>query len=97
MAKEWSTQTDLGRTFGLSARQIGSHLAELGLRSGTQPTMRATREQLSRKAKLRDGTEFYLWHTRDVTALLIEAGFTPSPDAPTSAGRGPSSPLPRVM
>ncbi|MFH5822988.1 ribonuclease H [Georgenia sp. AZ-5] len=85
--KTWSTQTELGAMFALTARQVGTHLTQLGLKDGTSATERAVGEGLARDAKLRDGTVFYVWHTERVAELLAAQGLGRAEAAP-SRSRG---------
>ncbi|WP_152192760.1 ribonuclease H family protein [Georgenia satyanarayanai] len=66
----WSTQTQLGKQVGLDARQVGARLTELGLKSGSTATETAVAQGLAKKTTMRDGTEFYVWSTAEVLALL---------------------------
>lgn len=66
----WSTQTQLGKQVGLDARQVGTRLTELGLKSGSTATETAVSQGLAKKTTMRDGTEFYVWSTSEVLALL---------------------------
>ncbi|PYG01093.1 Ribonuclease HI [Georgenia satyanarayanai] len=66
----WSTQTQLGKQLGLDARQVGTRLTELGLKSGSTATESAVSRGLAKKTAMRDGTEFYVWSTAEVLALL---------------------------
>ncbi len=66
----WSTQTQLGKQVGLDARQVGTRLTELGLKSGSTATDAAVSKGLAKKTTMRDGTEFYVWSTSEVLALL---------------------------
>lgn len=77
----WSTQTQLGKKVGLSAREVGVRLTELGLKVGSGVTESALAQKLAKKAKMRDGTEFYMWATGPVTELLGGAGTTASDPA----------------
>ncbi|WP_341361088.1 ribonuclease H [Georgenia sp. M64] len=90
MAGTWSTQTELGAAHALTARQVGTHLAALGLKEGTRASESAVAQGLARDARLRDGTVFFVWHTERVTALLAGQGVMPAvPTAPTTSA--PSS------
>ncbi|UNX56283.1 ribonuclease HI [Georgenia sp. TF02-10] len=87
-SRTWSTQTELGATFGLTAREIGTHLTALGLKDGSRATDRALAEGLASARTLRDGTPFHVWRTDAVTSLLEERGLTPQAGSggPTAAG-----------
>ncbi|WP_240645842.1 ribonuclease H [Georgenia sp. SYP-B2076] len=87
-SKSWSTQTELGKMFALTAREVGQHLTELGLKEGASAAERAVSDGLAKDAKLRDGTVFYVWHTERVGALLDGRGLTRSTQAPAAAARG---------
>lgn len=90
VAGTWSTQTELGAAYALTARQVGTHLAALGLKEGARASEDAVTDGLAREATLRDGTGFFVWHTERVTALLAGRGLTRAPGgagAP-AAGRG---------
>ncbi|MHB1064595.1 MAG: RNase H family protein [Georgenia sp.] len=88
-AKTWSTQTELGKAFGLTAREIGTHLSALGIKDGPRATDRAVADELAKDAKLRDGTVFYVWHTERVGELLRSRGLAPTPGASTTRGATP--------
>lgn len=78
----WSTQTQLGKQVGLDARQVGTRLTELGLKSGSTATESAVSRGLAKKTTMRDGTEFYVWSTSEVLTLLggpTEAAATAPP------------------
>ena len=85
-SKSWSTHTELGKMFALTARQIGSHLTELGLKDGPRAAGGAVADGLAQDAKLRDGTVFYVWHTERVGALLDGRGLARSTAPPGAAG-----------
>lgn len=87
--KTWSTQTELGAMFALTARQVGAHLTSLGLKDGSRATERAVADGVAKDAKLRDGTIFYVWHTERVAALLEGQGLSrqAEPAAPARRGR----------
>jgi ribonuclease HI len=88
LPKIWSTQTELGKQFGLTARQIGTHLTELGLKDGSQATEKALADGLAAERKLKDGTPFFVWHGEKVTSLLSGRGLTPAaPGAPARTGK----------
>lgn len=83
-AKTWSTQTDLGKAFGLTAREIGTHLSALGIKDGPRASARAVADGLASDATLRDGTVFSVWHTERVGELLRGRGLEPSSAAATA-------------
>lgn len=88
MPKKWSTQTELGKLFGLTARQIGTHLSELGLKDGSGATEKALADGLAAERTLKDGTPFFVWHGEQVPVLLREKGLTPAePGAPARTGK----------
>ncbi|GAA4286571.1 ribonuclease H [Georgenia daeguensis] len=88
MPKKWSTQTELGKQFGLTARQIGTHLSELGLKDGSSATEKALADGLAAERTLKDGTPFFVWHGEQVPALLREKGLSPAePGAPARTGK----------
>jgi ribonuclease HI len=88
--KAWSTQTELGALFALTARQVGTHLTALGLKDGARATERAVGDGLAKDATLRDGTVFYVWHTERVAALLDGQGLVrqSAPAAPARRAKG---------
>ncbi|MFD1717887.1 ribonuclease H family protein [Georgenia deserti] len=75
--RTWSTQTELGKLFGLTAREVGTHLTALGLKAGPRATERAVTEDLAAERTLRDGTPFFVWHTERVRDLLASRGLQP--------------------
>lgn len=87
-AKTWSTQTELGTAFGLTAREIGTHLSALGIKDGPRATDRALADGLAKDAKLRDGTVFYVWHTDRVSDLLRSRGLTAGDPGASRRGSG---------
>jgi ribonuclease HI len=88
LPKNWSTQTELGKQFGLTARQIGTHLTELGLKDGSQATEKALADGLAAERKLKDGTPFFVWHGEEITSLLSGRGLTPAaPGTPARKGK----------
>ncbi|PFG38074.1 ribonuclease HI [Georgenia soli] len=95
MPRKWSTQTELGQQFGLTARQIGTHLTELGLKDGPSATEKALADGLAAERTLKDGTPFFVWHGEKIAALLTQRGLTPSaPGAPAASGRPATSKAP---
>lgn len=88
-AKTWSTQTELGKAFGLTAREIGTHLSALGIKDGPRATDRAVADELAKDAKLRDGTVFYVWHTERVGELLRSRGLARTAGASSTLGATP--------
>ncbi|GAA4424844.1 hypothetical protein GCM10023169_21920 [Georgenia halophila] len=89
--KAWSTQTELGKQFGLTAREVGAYLTELGLKDGPRATERALSADLATERALKDGTPFYVWHTERVTELLTSRGLEPvAAETATSSGGAPS-------
>ncbi|MFC7406647.1 ribonuclease H family protein [Georgenia alba] len=93
MAKTWSTQTELGKRFGLTAREVGTHLTELGLKAGSRATERAVAEDLAAERSLRDGTPFFVWHTQRVGDLLAGRGLRPADPAGAPSGEAEALPL----
>ncbi|HEY7358865.1 MAG TPA: hypothetical protein VH590_20420 [Ktedonobacterales bacterium] len=74
-ANTWVNQTELGKHFGISAVAVGKKLAELGLRGADrQPTEKAVAEGFCRSTPLKDGTPFFLWNKKKVSALLRSSG-----------------------
>jgi ribonuclease HI len=88
LPRKWSTQTELGRQFGLTARQIGTHLTELGLKDGSRATEQALADDLAAERTLKDGTPFFVWNGEKIPAMLADRGLTPAaPGAPARTGK----------
>lgn len=68
---EYINQTELGKTFGISAIKVGKLLQQLGLREGKEPTQRALEEETAKAFYLPDGTPFYKWE-RGYTEAILE-------------------------
>jgi len=74
----WTTQTQLGKLFRLSAREIGQKLNELGLRTYSVihrkhiPTQYAISAGFCTSALLKHGIPFYMWHKDKISQLFQE-------------------------
>lgn len=66
----WATQTQLGRTLGLSAIEVGHALTRAGLRNGRVPSEHAIQADLVQQRKTRRGAVFYAWRADMVLPLL---------------------------
>lgn len=74
--------TDIGRALGLSARDLGTKLKELGLRDADGAPAAGTLEQgLAAATPLKNGTPHYMWDKRQVMERLRQNGVTPDPEA----------------
>jgi ribonuclease HI len=69
--ESWANQTELGKQMGLSAVAVGRKLKELGLRDAQgAATDAALRDGYCKSTPLKNGTPFFMWNVRKVTALL---------------------------
>lgn len=70
----WSNQTNLGKSFGLSAIEIGKILKEHGLKD--LETGKATQKALdygyAKQTPLKNGTMFFMWHIQKVKQLISD-------------------------
>ncbi len=72
MNNEYSSQTELGKLFGVSSHTIGRWLWEAGLRdSDGKPTAWGW-EYVSQRPSTNPGTYFNVWH-REKTVKLLES------------------------
>ena len=73
---EYSTQTELGRLFGVTSHVIGKWLAALGLRVvGGNPTAKAQGLVKTAPTGRGEGDHlFFLWHTAKTVKALEDAG-----------------------
>ena len=60
----WSSQTDLGKKFGLSAIAVGKLLIEAGLKD-------AVTKSATEKA-LKDGTPYFMWNIEKIRPLIAK-------------------------
>ena len=73
--KQWRTLTEVGNTFGVSARKLGSLLKQHGLRKDDgDPSELAKQEGYCHLVAPKNGHRYYLWHGKKVTAYLEEKG-----------------------
>jgi hypothetical protein len=73
--KEWRSLTEIGNTFGVSARKLGLLLKKHGLRENEgEPSELAKKEGYCHFVDLKEGHGYYLWHGKKVTAYLEEQG-----------------------
>jgi len=68
--RTWSSQTQLGDYFGISAKKVGSILNHHGLRHGRRATNQAIQSGWAMLTPLRDGTPHYLWNSEKVVGLI---------------------------
>lgn len=70
----WSSQTELGKKFGISAIEVGKLLIQYGLKDPN--TKKATKKALddgyAKFTPLRDGTPHYMWNIEKVQGFLLE-------------------------
>lgn len=82
--REHMDLNELGRLFGVSGRQIGSRLKELGLRDRFgNPSTQAENQRLIDYDYERHGTYTKLWHVERTVKILQDAGLEPASPAPT--------------
>jgi len=70
----WSNQTNLGKSFGLSAIAVGKILVEVGLKDSetNQPTEKALEDGYAKATPLKDGTPYYMWSKEKVRPLIAK-------------------------
>lgn len=73
----YCNQTELGKIFGISAKEVGKLLTQLGLKEGTAASAKALQEGYAKSTPLKDGTPHYLWHRTKVKQLLKAKGLQP--------------------
>ena len=68
----WSSQTDLGKKFGLSAIAVGKLLIEAGLKDQVTKlaTEKALKEGYAKSTPLKDGTPYFMWSIDKVRPLI---------------------------
>ena len=73
--KEWRTLTEIGNTFGVSARKLGSTLKQHGLREpGGEPTQLAREGGYCHRVEPKNDRGYWLWHGQKVSNYLVEKG-----------------------
>lgn len=81
---EYLDMKELGRLFGVSGREIGSHLSELGLRDPWgKPNQQAVNQRLIDYDYERHGTYTKLWHVEKTVKILEDDGLKLASSAPT--------------
>ena len=74
-ANPWSSMTDIGRIFGLSAAEVGRLLKTMGLRDSTgQPTPDARARNLVTSRPVTSGYTLCVWHRAKVSNLIQDQG-----------------------
>ena len=70
----WSSQTELGKKFGISAIEVGKILIQHGLKDPNtkKATQKALDDGYAQFTPLRDGTPHYMWNIEKVQGLLLE-------------------------
>jgi hypothetical protein len=70
----WSNQTDLGKSFGLSAVAVGKLFIKKGLKDAVtkEPTAMAQDNGFVKNTPLKDGRPFWMWNRDKVRKLLRE-------------------------
>ena len=76
--KRYASMTEIGRKVGLSARELGTILKDLGIRKkdGT-PTEQTLSDGIAVSTPLANGRPHFMWSRMDVVRLLKENGHTP--------------------
>jgi hypothetical protein len=73
--QEWRSLTEIGNTFGISARKLGSLLKKYGLREGDgEPSELAKQEGYCHLVAPKEGHSYYLWHGKKVASYLEKQG-----------------------
>jgi hypothetical protein len=70
----WSSQTDLGKKFGLSAIAVGKLLIEAGLKDAVtkSATEKALKDGYAKSTPLKDGTPYFMWNIEKVRPLIAK-------------------------
>jgi len=70
----WSSQTELGKKFGISAIEVGKILIPYGLKDPNtkEATQKALDDGYAKFTPLQDGTPHYMWNIEKVQSLLLE-------------------------
>lgn len=68
--RTFATQTVIGKKLGLTARQVGQRLVEVGFKQGAEPTPAAHEAGICQPRRTRDGASFHVWDVDAVTAAL---------------------------
>lgn len=73
--QQWRSLTEIGNTFGVSARKLGSLLKQHGLReSDGKPSENAIAEGYCHFVEPKQGHSYYLWHGQKVADYLEQQG-----------------------
>lgn len=79
--KTYTTLTQIGLTFGVSAQQVGKVLTEQGYREAKtlNPTPKATDSKLAIASNIPTGQRFWMWKAKDIAAVLENLGWVKLP------------------
>ncbi len=71
---KWSSQTNLGKKFGISAIKVGKILLEYGLKDEEtkEATKKALDEGYAKLTPLKDGRNYYMWSIEKVERILAK-------------------------
>ena len=70
--RQWESQTNLGKKFGLSSIAVGKILIEHGLKDNKtkHATDKALKEDYAKSTPLKDETPHFMWNARKVKKLF---------------------------
>jgi hypothetical protein len=70
----WSSQTDLGNKFGLSAIAVGKLLIEAGLKDPVTKlaTEKALKDGYAKSTPLKDGTPYCMWNIEKIRPFIAK-------------------------
>lgn len=77
----YTTLTEIGKLFGVSAQNIGKVLTQEGWRDlkTRHPSVMAVHKKLFIWSTIPTGQRFCLWRAKDVVEMLHKKGYTPTP------------------
>lgn len=70
--KKYKTQTEIGRSFGISAIKLGKILTDLGLKDKNGATQKAIEENYAISSQLKDGKTFFVWNEQQIKPLISQ-------------------------
>lgn len=78
----YKSLTEIGRALGMTARELGAKLKEMGLRDADgAPAAIAIDQGLAVSTPIRSGAPHYMWDKQQLTERLRKNGVTPDPEA----------------
>lgn len=73
----WKTQTEIGKTFNLSAIAVGKKLNELGFKNpDNTPSQYAIDKDVVHTVTNNQGISFYLWRKKEILDMISQTGLS---------------------